>query len=287
MKTINIIAILCLAALGNLFLSSCEQTITDIELPYKEQLVISCLLEAGNENPVITITRTLPPLEEPNQENIAVAGASGKVVCNGTEYPLVLSSDNDYVIQGLTPEEGKDYYLEVKWHDLTAKANTHIFDAITYKGYFFDTKEIEYKNWDGQVIKQLELSLYAETEPESNAYYLTLKNYNYGGSQNYFWITYLTEGNANLINNKYGVLLYSYEFSYYDNIEDMKQNMLNSIYKIYSFDRGFYNYWITREEGYMENGVFGNTGRNIKGNVNGDGIGVFVGTAATFFDERN
>lgn len=121
----------------------CEESIsnTDIELPYKEELVVQGMLTAGSLNDTIKISRTLPPLENYSEADAAVTDADGTVTGDGIEYRLVHIDDGIYYVDGLRPEAGKTYRLDVSWKGLKVNASASIPPPTEVVRIFLDTLE--------------------------------------------------------------------------------------------------------------------------------------------------
>jgi hypothetical protein len=98
------------------FLNSCEETVSNIELPYEEKLVIRGILTAGDTINNIAVTRTLPPLEEATYENSLVSDAvleiSEDFEGETKIYKLNFLSTYKYGLNNLIAKEGANYTLK-------------------------------------------------------------------------------------------------------------------------------------------------------------------------------
>ena len=104
----------------------CEETVsgTDIELPYRREVVVQGFLTAG-EVDTIYIFQTLHPLEPWSMEKGAIADADAKVTVDGVERRFVHIGGGRYLPDGWVPEGGKEYRLRVQSGEdvVTAVAN--------------------------------------------------------------------------------------------------------------------------------------------------------------------
>jgi hypothetical protein len=125
-----------ISAIILLFTVSCSTTtITDpVELPYEEKIVVRGVLTAGQPVKDIMISRTVPVLAPQTQEEFWVKDADAVIVSDGKSYPLILQpfpagqavQRTMYAASGLTAEQGKTYTLTVRWHGKTVTATTRI-----------------------------------------------------------------------------------------------------------------------------------------------------------------
>lgn len=104
----------------------CEETIsgTDIDLPYRREVVVQGFLTAG-EVDTIYIFQTLHPLEPWTMEKGAITDADAVVTVDGVEHRLVHIEGGKYLPDGWVPEAGKEYRLRVQSGEdvVTAVAN--------------------------------------------------------------------------------------------------------------------------------------------------------------------
>lgn len=247
--------ILILILLTTLFIGcdDLEQTV-DYKLPYVEKLVIQSKFGIYSTNIAVSVTKTLPPLEEVILEKVTIKDAECKVYFKDTVVDLVYVNGSDYVSEGrLDLEEGVEYKLEVKWKDKFATATTTIprlpkiksIRDTTYKFRFYDENIYLFN------IEALDKGMIGVWDVNNNFEY---------------------NDNLVLINNVGSN--YSIGYSYYD-----YQNEEEPSYFIMKFyDVAYYPYYVTRSEGQSESGIFSGGGLNIEGNVEGENaFGVWIG----------
>lgn len=119
-----------------LALASCStSTVTDtVELPYEEKIVIRGILTAGEPVKDILISRTVPVLAPQKEEEFWVKDAEASIGSDGKTFPLTLQEfaappsirRTFYAASGLVAEAGKSYTLTVRWKGKTVTATTRI-----------------------------------------------------------------------------------------------------------------------------------------------------------------
>lgn len=130
-------------ALLPFFLFGCSNTtITDpVDLPFEEKIVIRGLITAGQPVRDIMIARTAPVVTSKPQtpDEFWVQNADAVITSEGKSYPLTLQpfaplpgvQRTMYQASGLIAESGKTYTLTVRWNGKTATATTRIPSSPT------------------------------------------------------------------------------------------------------------------------------------------------------------
>lgn len=257
-KYINIIAI----AIITIISYSCEETVNGVELPYQELLVIRGELRA-NEQFSVSIHKTLPPLEEFSEEKVRISGVKAYIECDGKQYPLTNNNQGKYSNAELIPIPGKSYKLYAEWKNHKAYSETSVplnYDTL----YNYNVqKRIVDSEWGGQ---QLEYTISADARLSGNSVALISA---VGNNQYYNFPTELcakleNDFSGNIVIGKYATW----------NYEDFR---LSSV-MITKYDNPYFDYYVTRREGDMNDDVFAISGNNIAWNIKGDGIGLFIGS---------
>lgn len=265
--------ILIISFISILFIS-CEETVTNIQLPYVEQLVVSCILEDGNLVDSLRLERTLPPLDNYVEEKAIVKDAKVEISDGASSYQLYYENGY-YKSNNLIPQAGKTYNLKIEWKGKIVKATTFI-------PYIVEIPEIKYtlKEKQDAWSKWYELEIYSLIKPVKNVVFNSGWLNNHMGMNNQFNhicrdIDVNTEGNCKVVflNNFY-----------------IQSNDLNTItnflkelvFVVYAYDTQFYPYFITQYNGESSDAIFGGSTNNISWNVKGDGIGLFLGRAVAF-----
>jgi len=263
---------LTFTAIFTMLLIACEQTVENPELPYKEQLVIRIVLNAGLPVEDIEITKTLPPLENYDYDSALVKDAEAVIKSDGVAYPLIYDpAYQKYYAENLIPEPGKKYTLEVKSKKMLATASTIIPEPVEIDTFYYEFSE-QVDDWG---YKSWQYIVYAEFKPYSGFVYIG-SSYEENGFDQYF-TDEIFRSRDTLKNGKISQqILYYYPYD----TTNFKERINNYTAEIYAFDQQFYNYFITQWEGGSGDDIFGTTGVNVRGNIKG-GIGLFIGTAVT------
>ncbi len=253
----------------SVLLISCEDVVDSQELPYIEELVIRGILEEGKPLQGLTITRTLPPLEEYSIEKATVRNADAFISYKNVKYKLSYdSATNTYFSKELPVESQGVYHLAVKWQGLQASAETRIPEPI----------EIDSFSLRGRFVKadrggdHWEYDLIANFIPKAKSAYAAFIKEQFSDYYTYYtsYRTRDTLKNGNMALPVYNIWLY--------NNEDAEIFFVSNNYMCYidCYDEPFYNYFLSRYNGGSDGDIFGTSGTNIKGNIKG-GIGLFLG----------
>ena len=268
-------------AVSSLRFSSCEQTITGVELPYKEQLVIRAVLEEGVSITGIRVERTLPPLEIYSPDRALVANAN--IVIKNRDKSITLKyKDGFYYTDEMIPIAGETYSLIATWKDKKATATTYIPKTVEFGNIDFEIIEGTY--WDGS--KQYDALFYTKITPEEKAVYVGSTMFRTW----YDYIVYQSDVHRNVEKNSEGhlrvnLLLYNLVNGIKDinNIDSAAIKDLirsyNPLFNITAYDDAYYSYYVTRYNGESTGDIFGIGGNNVSWNIRGDGIGMFLGVS--------
>jgi|GEM_PF-6185946 len=143
----------------SVILFSCEETITDVELPYVEQLVVSCVLENGDLVDSLRLERTLPPLEHYDEDKALVKDAKVQINDGDSTYDLFYS-DGYYRTSNLIAQAGKTYKLNVEWKGKKATATTFVPNPVEIPKI-----EFEIRKTTGQWGEAYEVNVFSMIKP--------------------------------------------------------------------------------------------------------------------------
>lgn len=245
-------------ALVSILLFSCEdlEQAVDYELPYEEKLVIDGNLAAKASNISVIVTKTIPPLERVTFDKVRVADAECKVYYEDKVIDLELSENQGlsvyYSREPVEIKVGVEYRLEVKWNGKTAIARTTIPKLPEIVAVSKETITDEY-DW-------------------SNEYYkLSFQNEEKG---------VLQISDDHFGPNESNVYIFKEESKIYDVwVQEYRiVNNRDSVFTLFYYDFEYLKYHNTRNEGDSDGGIFGSSGLNIEGNIEGDeAIGLWIG----------
>ncbi len=254
--------------------NSCTESIDGvIELPYSEQLVIRGVLVAGKPVIDISINKTQPALEAFDINKAMISNADAKIISENKEYPLIHVGLGMYKASDLIAEIGKTYRLEVRWNGKFAYANTSIPAPVSIESVkaFAPFKQRRSNLWT------VGLNGFAKV-PSNTA---CVSGFEYIDSlglkesiKTYANRVYREQDTGKI--GKTNMTLFSIEVADTNKIfYDSASYKLNLF--VESYDMQFYQYFRTRLNGDSPNSTFGFSGGNIQWNVNGDGVGLFIG----------
>ncbi len=278
----NTIKYIFLTIFISIFIQSCEKTVTGVNLPYEEKLVIMALLEPEIDSVFISIERTLPPLSEYQYELAQIADAEAYIECNGEKTPLIFSpsyQNINFYTAKLKVLPGNQYNLFVKWKNLSANASTIIpqldGDSIININKYLDSTYIDRYMWENYIYNMIydidfftnhnsiyRIAHYDSTSP-INTYYEYTK--------------YFVKANSN-IKFKYVISLQNANSTFKE--ED-------NLFQLIEYDYQYLKYYESRDEGDLSDNPFSTSGQNIKGNIQGNGIGYFFSLNRYEIDLKN
>lgn len=247
-------------------LSACEQDVTGVSLPYREQLVLRGVLEAGSKIENLRLERTLPPLDVYSEEKALVSNAV-MIIDDGIVKDTLKYSDG-YYSSKLTAEVGKKYKINLLWKGLKAYAETEIPVPTDFNEVFFEFKKTS--NSYVSPFEYYQATLYTLITPN--------EKYVYEGAVSDGWNFYPTdELHTYSHRNKDGKLRVNLTYTGGADTNEIKRQIKNYKCVILSYDKQFYDYYITKYNGSSSDEIFGSVGANVRWNVKGDGIGMFIG----------
>lgn len=297
--------------LSALLLNSCATTtVTDpVELPYEEKIVVRGILTAGEPVRDIHISRTVPVLAEQTPEIFWVKDAEASISDGSRTYPLTLQPFEPlqsttaaqrtlYAAAGLIAESGKEYTLTVRWKSLRATAITRIppeptvisaqlhsviVPTITIAtttpppGRPSTTGNVQIKQGrDTLMAAEITISRLST----GNAVFRA--GLELADTEQNLAKTALYIGNLSTMNEaNNGTIVINTDVLPSQTRSLLRNTAIKPQARIYAFDGQYEQYLNTRGRGNQSSGgLFGGSGEgNIQWNVQGDGIGLFIGLA--------
>lgn len=255
-------------------LNSCEESVTNVELPYVEQLVIRAVLEPGLPVSRVEVQKTLHPLERYDRYKALVSDAI-LVISDGINNYTLNYAGEEYYNDELVIQSGKTYTLRAEWKGKTATSKTTVPEPVEIDEIKYEI--IEHSSpYDDYKYKTI--SIYTEFVPNPNYVYQV------GFLDDTKWLNYGYEiYNYNNRNENGKIKAKFIELSYEEGMTEANIRELIEYYQylIFAYDMPFYGYFNTRDNGHSNSGIFGSDGLNVQWNIYGDGIGLFIGRATT------
>lgn len=245
-------------------LSSCEEEVTGITLPYREQLVIRAVLQAGDRITNIRVEKTIPPLENYTVEKALVKDAV--LIIDDGEHLDTLTYKDGYYNSKLTAQPGKLYKLYAYWKHHKAYGETIVPEEVS-----FDEVFVEFKKDTTLFEGYYTATVYTYITPNEKYVYTagtSFDNIIYGNYDEIFTYSRRTSDNKLKIN---------FTFTGGNDTIEVKKQLNNYKFVIINYDKQYYDYFITRYNGNSDDDIFGNVGANVRWNISGDGIGMFIG----------
>ena len=255
------------------FITGCEEELTNTELPYKKQLVVSSFIRQGNDSVQVRVTKTLPPLERYTFEKAKIDDAEVTIYQNGKEYKCTYIENGLYrtFIPG-DVQEGDIYDLEVKWQNKKVTSSTFIPGTVKITGFDYTLNDDDYFS--------RELTGYVIFKPNPGEVYSSTND-----PWQYFDIYYDLGKDVKKYDkvNPDDELKLEFYRTFIEQGEDPEKVLEKLKAAVVSYDTAVYDYIAHRNE-YDGDFLFSTSGTNIKWNVKGDGIGVFSGMNDTVED---
>lgn len=261
MKLRSLLLCCCLALAG----MACEEIVDDPgALPYHEKLVIRGVLENNKQLDTITITRTLPPLDDYNEEQAIVRNALVLVRHDGVTDTLPDRGNSRYFKPGITIRSGSVYELTVEWNGKRATAVT----TIPQQPVIQSARKVE----DSDPFDGRSNYLEATVTARSTEVYGATSRYRYPPPDEHIVTSssFLYEVKRPTSD---GQTLAVRSYSYWDEVTGIEYII------VHSYDAPFYDYYTSLDQDSGE--LFGASGRQVKWNIRGDGIGMFIGMASS------
>ena len=185
----------------SLALISCEEEVSNVELPFSEKLVVNCLVKSDSIIKV-DLTKTLPPLADYNREYAIIPDAIVTIESEGKIYNLKYHGNGIYSDSNLFGKINSEYELNITWRNLKAKAHT-----IVPPKPEIDTVRVIYELSDrGYGYETYRYNLYVFFKPQNDFQYIA----GYSNTYKYFTdiSTYINYNNiySDLNSDKNGVV---------------------------------------------------------------------------------
>lgn len=249
-----------------IFFPSCEQPLEEEEFPYEMKLIVRGIIEPGKIIEDIYIGRTLPVGVTFNEDFANLKDAIGAVISDEVFYPLRHIENGIYTTDSLVAQKGKRYSLLVYYQDRAASAETYIPIQGSIVGY--GIKNIQDNGNGASVMEGIIIPRGEESYTAS-------------------WVLVNFNGNINRESEIFAEVVTASSGEELKVITDkIPPNILNSTsgdlgIRVYIYDRAFYDFFRTQGSAQITDAIFGQPGTNVRWNVAGEGIGLFIGRTDT------
>lgn len=251
-------------------ITGCEQVVDEEAFPYEMKLVIRGLIEDGQQIKDIYVGRTLPVAVPFRGDFANLSDAIVSIKVDTLRYILKHTKDGLYSAPAtVRARAGKTYEILVSWENLSAGAITTIPDAGSIGGVYM----VNSKNDTGKTIRVMS----AEITPRgSETYAIT-------------WLSYTQTGQIYAEDTRYNTVMKKLPNSNSLTLQVLSAEIPASYASrpqdlgvgVYVYDEAFYDYFKTKGSSKLSDAVFGQPSTSVKWNVQGDGIGMFIGRSKT------
>lgn len=253
--------LLPLAVLLSFIAVSCNTSNTDEAFPFEIKLVVRGVLEPGKPAANIYIGRTLPIADRYQPGFANITNASAVIQFRGRLYTLRHTGNGLYRNDTLLVVAGEQYTLIARWEEFTAVAQTYVprigpINPPTVRSVLSG----------GKVVKYFESAVRPLTE---DAYCGT-------------WTVHGTTGNIIQEGTAFNKI-YRGAVTGTVTTTEIPSGVPTSDMGIhlYVYDGAYYDYYTTQDTVQNTDAVFSQPKTNVKWNVGGDGIGLFLGRKDT------
>ena len=258
-------------------LAGCE-TVTDPgDIPYVERLVVEATLDDGAPIDDIRITRTMPLDRKYDREAAIVRDVNGFVEVDGTRHNLQYDAARGVYTVPLTATRGKEYRLTAEWNGRKATARTTvpippIIDSISADTMaFYDPGMVFYTSLDILFTPIDRRAVYGiGIRTVMDGYPMTVLHLGYGEP-----IFRLRD------TNDQGKILYHYGRTDSPYNYGISGGRGTTVATVYAFDEQFFDYYSSR---YRSDDISFSQEEDIRWNIEGDGIGLFMGRSKVEID---
>jgi Domain of unknown function (DUF4249) len=249
---------------------SCEQPSEEENIPYIPKLVIRGILVQGKPVTDIYIGRTMPVSVKIDPTFSDLSDAAAVIVHNDQFYPLSYTHNGLYKNDTLKIIKGEKYSLLASWQNLSANAETTVPIPGNIPPF---TMQVQASN-NGQVH-----FLESRIIPHSDEVYAAT------------WVLLYLNGSVSDESQVFaGVSGMDASGIAICTTSDIPSNYINQLNtklsaRVYIYDHPFLDFYKTQNLNQVSDVIFGQTGSQVKWNIHGDGIGMFIGRADTLLSQ--
>lgn len=259
MKQLIILILLCI------LFSSCGDTVVENDLGYKEQLVVRGILTAGD--PItIYFGKTLTMQQTFDSSEANLKNVFAYVTHNNKNDTMLYAGNGVFKCKSLIAQNGEHYSLYANWNNHIVHAETTVPFTASFQNAALDTFIVN--NDTSFIIKGV-------LTPRAGAVYgatwsIISSNPSYVLEDSVI-SNLAREQDKDMLGN----LLISTRSMSINLVRKWRSNLF---IRVHAFDEQIYNFFITQDANNASNNIFSNSGVNLRWNVTGDGIGMFIGT---------
>jgi predicted amino acid-binding ACT domain protein len=249
---------------------SCEQPSEEENIPYIPKLVIRGIISEGTSVKDIYIGRTMPVSVKIDPTFTDLTDAAAFIVHNNQFYPLSYTHNGLYKNDTLKIIRGEKYTLLASWQNLSANAETTI--PIPGKIPSFSL-QVQTTSKGNIHVLQSQIIPFSDEVYAATWVLLYLNNTVSDESQVFSTVTG---------KDSRGIAICTTS-EIPSNYINMSNTSLTA--RVYIFDHQFLDFYSTQNLNQVSDAIFGQTGSQVKWNIKGDGIGMFIGRLDTLLSK--
>jgi hypothetical protein len=249
---------------------SCVQPSEEENIPYIPKLVIRGMISEGIGVKDIYIGRTMPVSVKIDPSFTDLSDAVAYIVYNDQFYPLYYTYNGLYRNDTLQIIRGEKYTLIASWQNLAINAETTIPIVGTIPPFILQSQPSN----NNQVHY-----LQSQIIPHSDEVYAAT------------WVLLYLNGAVSDESLVFGTVTGRDQSGVaVCQTADIPQADINKANtklsaRVYIYDHAYLDFYSTQSLNQVSDAIFGQTGSQIKWNVKGDGIGMFIGEADTLLSK--
>lgn len=247
---------------AQLLFTNCEQPLGEEDFPYEIKIVVRGVIQKDKVVENIFLGRTLPVAVPFDEDFARLKDAVGAIICDGITYPLRHIEDGLYTTDSLIARSGKTYYLLVQWQNKSVAAETKIppIGEVVSFGQLQKTENGQTTTVIESVIAPISNEVYAST-----------------------WVFLSNSGVQRDEGDEFGNVITA-DQKPFGSLKVQTSVIPGSVLtsdgligtRIYVYDNAYYDYYISQGSSQIPDAIFGQPGGNVRWNISGDGIGMFI-----------
>jgi hypothetical protein len=245
---------------------SCEQPSEQEDIPYFPKLVIRGILSEGKPVQNIYIGRSMPVSVKISSSFTDLTDASAAIIFKDQVYPLTHTHNGLYKNDTLQIIRGEKYSLLASWQTLSANAET----TVPVPGKF-ELFGLQTQGSDSGKIYFLQGKIYPVVDEVYAATWVVLNLFGIVDNESDVFGSVISKNSSGFVNCTTA------------NIPPGFVGFTGTrlVARLFIYDHPFLDFFNSQSLNQVSDAIFGQTGSQVKWNVKGNGIGMFVGRIDT------
>jgi hypothetical protein len=249
---------------------SCEQPSEEADIPYVPKLVIRGIISNGNSVKDIYVGRTMPVSVKIESSFTDLTDASVAIVWNDLIYPLTHTKNGLYKNDTLQIRRGEKYTLLASWQNLSINAET----TVPFPGNI-SSFALQTQSSDTGKVYFLQGRVFPIADEVYCAAWASLNLDGTIADESKIFSTVVGKNPTGIVNCT---------------TANIPPNFINQSLRkvgahVFIYDHAFLDFYNTQNLNQVSDAIFGQTGSQIKWNIKGTGIGMFVARIDTLISK--